>query len=64
MMTTKLEASVADPDPHQSNQLDPDPHRSDKLNPDPYPNQHQFADDKPKCMEYLSTFSGVYIWKL
>jgi hypothetical protein len=25
-----------------------DPQKSDKLDPDP----HQFADDKPKCMEY------------
>jgi hypothetical protein len=35
---------------HQSDQLDPDPdpHDSDKLDPDPY----QFADDKPKCIEY------------
>jgi hypothetical protein len=24
--------------------------KSDKLDPDPDP--HQFADDKPKCMEY------------
>jgi hypothetical protein len=24
------------------------PHQSDKLDPDP----HQFADNKPKCMEY------------
>jgi hypothetical protein len=31
-----------DPNPH------PDPHQSDKLDPD----LHQFADDKPKCMEY------------
>jgi hypothetical protein len=28
----------------------PDPYRSDKLNPEPEP--HQFADDKPNCMEY------------
>jgi hypothetical protein len=37
------------PDPHQNHKLDPDsePHQSDKLDPDP----HQFADDKPKCME-------------
>jgi hypothetical protein len=27
---------------------DPDPHQSDKLNLDP----HQFADNKPKCMEF------------
>ncbi len=60
--------SVADPDPHgsasnwkvgsgsgseshKSDQLDPDPdphENSDKLDPAPY----QFADDKPKCMEY------------
>jgi hypothetical protein len=29
---------------------DPDPHQRDKLDLDPDP--HQFADDKPKCMEY------------
>jgi hypothetical protein len=29
---------------------DPDPHPGDKLDPEPDP--HQFADDKPKCMEY------------
>ncbi len=54
----------ADLDPHQIERKDPDPdlnrkkviswiwnpdpHDSDKLDPDP----HQFADDKPKCMEY------------
>ena len=41
-------------DPHQIERkdLDPDPHprQSDKLDPDP--DSHQFADDKPKCMEY------------
>ena len=36
--------SVGDPDPHQSDKLDPDP--------DPDPDPHQFADGKPKCMEY------------
>jgi hypothetical protein len=30
--------------------LHPDPNQSDKL--DPEPDLHQFADDKPKCMEY------------
>ncbi len=39
-------------DPHHFANLDPhpdlDPHQSDKLDPDP----HQFADHKPKCMEY------------
>jgi hypothetical protein len=43
-------AVLVDPDPHQSDKLDPDahpdPHQSDKLDP------LQFADDKPKCMEY------------
>ncbi len=28
----------------------PDPHQTDKLDPDPDP--HQFADAKPKCMQY------------
>jgi hypothetical protein len=31
-----------------SDKLNPDPHQSDTLDPDPL----QFADDKPKCMEY------------
>jgi hypothetical protein len=31
---------------------DPDPHQSDKLDLEPDPDPHQFADDKPKCMEY------------
>jgi hypothetical protein len=39
-------------DPHHFGNLDPDPqldpHQSHKLDPDP----HQFADDKPNCMEY------------
>jgi hypothetical protein len=34
----------AGPDP------DLDLHQSDKLDPEPHP--HQFADDKPKCIEY------------
>ncbi len=43
-----------DPDPDLNRIIviswiwNPDPHDSDKLDPDP----HQFADDKPKCMEY------------
>ncbi len=40
--------SVVDPDPQQIERFDPDPHQSDKLGTDP----HQFADDRPKCMEY------------
>jgi hypothetical protein len=39
-----------EPDPHQSDKLDPDPHQSDKLKSDLDP--HQFADDKPKRIEY------------
>jgi hypothetical protein len=42
------------PDPHQNK--NPDPHESDKLDPD------QFADVKPKCMEYepiLALFQGL-----
>jgi hypothetical protein len=31
--------------------VDPDPNQSDKLDPEPDP--HQFADEKPKCIEYL-----------
>jgi hypothetical protein len=37
-----------DPDPDQSDKPERDLHRSDKLDPD----SHQFAEDKPKCMEY------------
>jgi hypothetical protein len=37
-------ASIKNPDPN------PDAHQSYKL--DPEPDLHQFADDKPKCMEY------------
>jgi hypothetical protein len=36
-----------------------DPHYSDMLDPEPDP--HQFADDKPECMEYepnLALFQG------
>jgi hypothetical protein len=60
MITTSPEASVADPDPHQRDKLDPDPYQSDKTDPDPYLDPHEFADEKPKCLEYepnLSTFS-------
>ncbi len=47
-------------DPHQMERYNRDPRQSDKLDPDPDPHQsdqmdpdrHQFADDKPKCMEY------------
>jgi hypothetical protein len=39
-----------DPDPHQIDRLDPDPNLIDRLDPDKDP--HQFADDKPKCLEY------------
>ncbi len=36
-----------------------DPHQSDKLDPDQDP--HQFADDKPKCMEYcMSLFEHFF----
>jgi hypothetical protein len=42
-----LKSSFVDPDPHQIEGQDPVP--------------HQFADDKPKCMEYepiLALFQG------
>ncbi len=39
--------------PHHFSNLDPHPHQSDKLDPDP----QQFADDKPKSMEYDIYFS-------
>jgi hypothetical protein len=48
-------ASNKNPDPY------PVPHRSDKLDAEPNPDPHQFADDKPKCMEYrpiLTLFQG------
>ncbi len=39
--------------------MHPDLHQSDKLDPDPDP--HQFADDKPKCMEYcMSLFEHFF----
>jgi hypothetical protein len=38
--------TIVDTDPHHFQ--DPDPYQRDKLDPD----SHQFADDKPKCMEY------------
>jgi hypothetical protein len=31
---------------------DPDPYHSDNMDPEPDPDSHQFADDKPKWMEY------------
>ena len=33
-----------------SSGVDPDPYQIERK--DPYPDPHQFADDKPKCMEY------------
>jgi hypothetical protein len=52
-------------DPHHFGNLDshPDPHPHQikiriririhiKVDPEPDPHPHQFADDKPKCMEY------------
>jgi hypothetical protein len=47
--TGSASGSNKNPDPHS------DPHKSDKMYP------HQFADDKPKCMDYepiLSLFQG------
>jgi hypothetical protein len=55
-------------DPHQIERkdLDPDPHprQSDKLDPDP--DSHQFADDKPKCMESEPTVVEHFlkVWSL
>jgi hypothetical protein len=61
----------AHPDPHHFGYLDPhpDPHQIKiririkifKLDPEPDPDPHQFADVKPKCMEYapiLAVFQG------
>jgi hypothetical protein len=65
--------SVVDPDPHHFGNLDPhpDPHPHKiriririniyKLDPEPDPDPYQFADVKPKCMEYetiLELFQG------
>jgi hypothetical protein len=59
-----------DPDPHHFGNLDPRPHqikiririRIYKLDPEPDPDPHQFADFKPKCMEFepfLALFNGL-----
>jgi hypothetical protein len=40
---------------------EPNPHHNDKLDPEPNQDPQQFADDKPKCMEYepiLKLFQG------
>ncbi len=42
------------------NNQEPDSHQSDKLDPDP--DQHQFADDKPKCMKDWSLYLEARIW--
>ncbi len=45
----------------KSEKSNPDLHQSDKLDPDPDPDPLQFADDKPKCMDYepiLALFQG------
>jgi hypothetical protein len=38
------------PDPHPHKMKNPHPDTSDNL--DLKPDPHQFADDKPKCVEY------------
>jgi hypothetical protein len=43
-------SSNKNPDPHKIYKLDPEP--------DPDPDPHQFADVKPKCMEYEPIFQG------
>jgi hypothetical protein len=51
-------------DPHKTNpdqDRHPDPHQSDQLDLEPDSDAHQFADDKPQCMEYehiLALFHG------
>jgi hypothetical protein len=58
-------------DPHHYDNLDPHPESASNKNPDPHPDlqyrdkldpdPHQFADDKPKWMEYepiLALFQG------
>jgi hypothetical protein len=39
-------------DPHHYSNLDTDPLQSDKLDPEPDPDPYQFADDKPKWMDF------------
>ncbi len=55
-------SSVADTDPHQNESYNSephsDPHQSDKMDQDTDP--HQFADDKPKCMDYFSIFEHFF----
>jgi hypothetical protein len=53
-----------DPDLHHFGNLDlhPDPHQKDKLDPEPDPDPYQFADDKPKCMEYEHFFKGLSLY--
>jgi hypothetical protein len=57
--------SVVDPD-HFKNP-DKDPHQNkykSGYGSNQYPDPHQFADDKPKYMDYLSTFPeglGLYL---
>ncbi len=65
-----VEISAVDPDPYGSASFwyagsASDPHQIDQLDPEPDP--HQFAEDKPKCLEYeYNTFSRIlaFIWKL
>ncbi len=55
-------------DPHNFGNLDPDPHKKIRIRIrikiytlDPEPDPHQFAEIKPKCMEYepiLVLFQG------
>ncbi len=55
---TTLQASVVDPDPHHFRNLvpNPAPHLAPHQPPHPAPHPalhpHQFADDKPKCVEF------------
>jgi hypothetical protein len=52
------------PDTHQTNKnQDPDPRRSNKLGLEPDPGPRQFADDKPKGMEYEPIFLRVSIFE-
>jgi hypothetical protein len=47
-------SSFVDLDSHQVERKDLDSHQSDNLDPYTDPDQHQFADDKPKCVEHDS----------
>jgi hypothetical protein len=77
LFSGRIPSSVVDPDPDHFGNLDPhpDPHPHQikirilikiyKLDPELDPDPHQFADVKPKCMEYepiLHFFKGFSLF--